>query len=143
MKLNREEIEKIIPHRDPFLFLDAIVSFDPNSMIVAEKSLTGDEWFFGGHFPGNPVLPGVIMVEMMAQVGAVGILAQEKGKWMYLVGCERVRFKALVTPPVRLTIASEIGPRRRNFGKAPTWIERDGKKVCEGILAYALVPKDG
>ena len=96
----RDVIEAIIPHRDPFLLLDEVLELEPGVRVVARKLVTGAEWFCPGHFPGNPIMPGVIMVEALAQAGAVAALSQEEnqGKLALFAGIDDVRFKRIVEP---------------------------------------------
>src|SRR5919199_1165104 len=96
----KAEIEAIIPHRDPFLFLDEVLELEPGRRVVARKAVRRDEWFFPGHFPGRPIVPGVIMVEALAQAGAVAVLADEenRGKLALFAGIDEVRFKRIVSP---------------------------------------------
>jgi len=98
--LGREQIEEILPHRDPFLFLDEVTVLEPGSRVVARKLVQEDEWFLTGHFPGRPIMPGVIIVEAMAQCGAVAVLADEanRGKLALFAGIDDVRFKRMVLP---------------------------------------------
>ena len=93
-------IESIIPHRDPFLFLDEVLELEPGVRVVARKLVRGDEWFFPGHFPGRPIMPGVIMVEALAQAGAIAALSLEenRGKLALFAGIDDVRFKRIVEP---------------------------------------------
>src|SRR5260221_12909515 len=106
----RDVIETIIPHRDPFLFIDEVLELEPGVRVVARKSVTGDEWFFPGHFPGRPIMPGVIMVEALAQAGAVAVLSEEenRGKIALFAGIDDVRFKRIVEPGVQLTLSYDI-----------------------------------
>jgi 3-hydroxyacyl-[acyl-carrier-protein] dehydratase len=135
----RDVIETIIPHRDPFLFLDEVLELEPGARVVARKQVRGDEWFFPGHFPGRPIMPGVIMVEALAQAGAVAALSLEenRGKLALFAGIDDVRFKRVVEPGDELTLACELevvrGPIRR--GKA---IARVGDELAvRGTLTFA------
>ena len=103
-------IETIIPHRDPFLFLDEVLELEPGVRVVARKPVTGDEWFFPGHFPGRPIMPGVIMVEALAQAGAIAALSLEenRGKLALFAGIDDVRFKRIVEPGDELTLTCEL-----------------------------------
>ena len=91
--LGRSEIEAIIPHREPFLLLDEVVEIEPGVRVVARRRVRGDEWFLSGHFPGNPIMPGVLMVEALAQAGAVAVLSEEqnRGKLVLFAGIDDVR----------------------------------------------------
>lgn len=142
MKMDREDIMRILPHRPPFLFLDEILEFEKGKSISGRVTVTGNEFFFQGHFPGKPILPGVIMIEMMAQLGAVAVLSTVSNRWMYLSQCERVKFRRVVQPPADLHLFMEMLRQRSNYGTAWTWIEKEGKRVCEGKLSYALVEKE-
>src|SRR5436305_5702186 len=106
----KAEIESIIPHRDPFLFLDEVLELEPGRRVVARKQVRGDEWFFPGHFPGRPIMPGVVMVEALAQAGAVAVLTLEenRGKLVLFAGIDAVRFKRIVAPGDELTLTCEI-----------------------------------
>ena len=103
-------IESIIPHRDPFLFLDEVLELEPGRRVVARKLVRPDEWFLPGHFPGRPIMPGVIMVEALAQAGAVAVLSVEenRGKLVLFAGIDDVRFKRIVEPGDELTLACEV-----------------------------------
>src|SRR5512146_3479436 len=115
----REVIESIIPHREPFLFLDEIVELEPGNRVVARTRVRGDEWFFPGHFPGRPIMPGVIMVEALAQAGAVAALSLEenRGKLALFAGIDDIRFKRVVEPGDELTLACELEAARGPVGR--------------------------
>src|SRR3954467_11302951 len=106
----RDVIETIIPHREPFLFLDEVLELEPGVRVVARKLVTGDEWFFPGHFPGRPIMPGVIMVEGVAQGGGWAALSVEEnvGKLMLFAGIDDLRFKRIVEPGDELTFTCEL-----------------------------------
>src|SRR5919197_3635206 len=115
----REQIEAIIPHRDPFLFLDEVLELEPGRRVVARKRVRPDEWFLAGHFPGRPIMPGVIMVEALAQAGAGAALAEEenRGKLALFAGIDDVRFKRIVEPGEELTLSCEIESVRGPIGR--------------------------
>jgi 3-hydroxyacyl-[acyl-carrier-protein] dehydratase len=135
----RGEIEAIIPHRDPFLFLDEVLELEAGRRVVARKSVRGDEWFFPGHFPGRPILPGVIMVEALAQAGAVAVLAEEenRGKLALFAGIDDVRFKRIVRPGDELTLTCEIESVRGPVGRGRASATVDGELAVRGTLTFA------
>jgi 3-hydroxyacyl-[acyl-carrier-protein] dehydratase len=104
----RDKIEEILPHREPFLLLDEVVELEPGSHVVARKTVREDEWYLAGHFPGRPVMPGVLIVEAMAQAGAVAVLSEEenRGRLALFAGIDDVRFKRIVEPPPTSTASS-------------------------------------
>ena len=111
-------IKDIIPHRDPMLLIDEIIEIVPGKSVKAVKSLTGNEDFFKGHFPGNPVMPGVLMIEAMAQAGAVAVLSlpENRGKTGYLAGVDKARFKRVVFPGEMLRLEVQIDKIRGAIG---------------------------
>ena len=135
----RAEIEAIIPHRDPFLFLDEVLELEPGARVVARKSVRGDEWFFPGHFPGRPIMPGVIMVEAMAQAGAVAVLSEEanRGKLALFAGIDDVRFKRIVGPGDELTLTCELEAVRGPIGRGRATATVDGELAVRGTLTFA------
>src|SRR5881394_4229193 len=96
----REEIEQILPHRPPFLLIDEVVELEPGVRVLARKTVRADEWYLAGHFPGRPIMPGVLMVEALAQAGAVGVLSHPDyaGRLALFAGLDEVRFRRLVQP---------------------------------------------
>src|SRR5260221_6528085 len=114
----RDVIETIIPHRDPFLFIDEVLELEPGVRVVARKQVTGDEWFFPGHFPGRPIMPGVIMVEALAQAGAIAALSLEenRGKLVLFSGIDVVSFQRIVEPGDELTLSCAIEDVRMAIG---------------------------
>lgn len=135
-----EEIMKIIPHRYPFLLVDRIVELVPGEKAVGIKNVTVNEPYFAGHFPEKPVMPGVLMVEAVAQVGAVAILSDEKykGKLAFLAGVDKFRFKQVVVPGDVLHITAELITVKGSIGRARGSISLDGKPVCGGEFLFAL-----
>lgn len=134
------EIMKILPHRPPFLLIDKVLELEPGKKCVAAKSVTIGEPYFAGHFPGRPVMPGVLIVEALAQTGAVAILTLEgnKGKIPFFAGINNFRFKKPVEPGDTLILETEMikvkGPVGKGAGKAMV----DGAVVAEGELTFAL-----
>jgi 3-hydroxyacyl-[acyl-carrier-protein] dehydratase len=135
----RAEIEAIIPHREPFLFLDEVLELEPGARVVARKAVRADEWFFPGHFPGRPVMPGVIMVEAMAQAGAVAILAQPENRGLtpLFAGIDDVRFKRVVEPGDELVLTCEVERVRGPIGRGKATATVDGKLAVRGTLTFA------
>ena len=129
-----------LPHRYPFLLVDRVLELEPGQRIVAIKNVTANEPQFTGHWPGNPVMPGVLLLEAMAQVGGVMLLcqAEDAGKTPYFVGCEEVRWRRQVVPGDQLVIEAHMERRRGRIGRARA-VARVGDEVaCEGLLMFAL-----
>jgi 3-hydroxyacyl-[acyl-carrier-protein] dehydratase len=138
--LGREQIEEILPHRDPFLFLDEVTVLEPGSRVVARKLVREDEWFLTGHFPGRPIMPGVIIVEAMAQCGAVAVLADEanRGKLALFAGIDDVRFKRMVLPGDELELTCEVERMRGPVGRGRGTATVDGELAARGTLTFAV-----
>jgi 3-hydroxyacyl-[acyl-carrier-protein] dehydratase len=138
--LGREQIEEILPHRDPFLFLDEVTVLEPGARVVARKRVREDEWFLVGHFPGRPIMPGVIVVEAMAQTGAVAVLADEanRGKLALFAGIKDVRFKRMVLPGDELELTCELERTRGPVGRGKATATVDGELAARGTLTFAL-----
>ncbi|MCX7781681.1 MAG: 3-hydroxyacyl-ACP dehydratase FabZ [Negativicutes bacterium] len=138
--LSVTEIQKVIPHRYPFLLVDRIVELEPMKRAVGIKCVTANEAFFQGHFPGQPVMPGVLIMEAMAQVGGVAMLYPEenRGKIAFFAGMERVKFRRPVVPGDQLRMVAELIKVRGSMGKV--WAEAfvDGQLVAEGEFLFAL-----
>lgn len=138
MKMN--EITQILPHRMPFLLIDTIEELEIGVRAVGKKCVSGNEPFFAGHFPGNPVMPGVLIMEALAQVGAVALLSKEefKGRTAYFAGIDKARFRDKVLPGdvlmLETTIIKSKGPI--GIGKAVARVE--GKVVAEAELTFAI-----
>lgn len=139
--LNKEEIEKIIPQRDPFLMIDEVETFIPGKSAVAYKHVRADEWYFKGHFPGNPIMPGVLITESLAQTGAVAILSTEeaKGKNALFGGVDKLRFKKIVVPGDTLKLEVKIIKQKGPIGVGEAIATVDGKLAAKGELTFALV----
>jgi 3-hydroxyacyl-[acyl-carrier-protein] dehydratase len=138
--LGREQIEEILPHRDPFLFLDEVLVLEPGVRVVARKRVRDDEWFLTGHFPGRPIMPGVIIVEAMAQTGAVAVLADEanRGKLALFAGIDDVRFKRMVLPGDELELTCELDRMRGPIGRGKATATVDGELAARGTLMFAV-----
>lgn len=138
--LDREQIKKIIPHRDPFLFIDRIIELEPGKRAVGIKKLTGEEYFFKGHFPDYPIMPGVLIVEALAQVGAVAALSQEvnRGKIVFLAGIDNFRFKKQVCPGDEIKLEVKIIKVRGPLGKGSAIASVDDEIAAQGELMFAV-----
>jgi len=140
------EIMKFLPHRYPFLLVDRIVELEPDKRIVGLKNVTINEQFFQGHFPGAPVMPGVLIIEAMAQVAGVLIyrdLPNREKKLIYFTGIENAKFRRPVTPGDQLRIEIECLNRRNNFGKMQGRATVDGKLVAEAIVLFVIAEHPG
>ncbi|RKD76099.1 3-hydroxyacyl-[acyl-carrier-protein] dehydratase [Sinobaca qinghaiensis] len=138
--LTIDEIKDIIPHRYPFLLIDKVIEVEDGKRAVAIKNVTANEEFFNGHFPKYPVMPGVLIVEAMAQTGAVALLKLEenRGKLALFAGIDGCRFKRQVKPGDQLTLEVEIKGFRRSIGKGKATAKVDGEIVAETELTFAL-----
>ena len=140
MPLGRTEIEGILPHREPFLLIDEVLELDPGRKVVARKTVREDEWYLAGHFPGRPVMPGVLIVEAMAQTGAVAVLAEEenRGRIAFFAGIDNVRFKRIVEPGDELELTCELERVRGPIGRGAATARVDGELAARGTLTFAL-----
>ena len=139
--LNKEEIEKIITQRDPFLMIDEVEDYTPGESAIAYKHVKEDEYYFKGHFPGNPIMPGVLIVESLAQTGAVAILSMEenKGKNALFGGIDKLRFKKQVVPGETLKLEVKIIKKKGPIGIGEAIATVDGKVAAKGELTFAIV----
>ena len=140
--LSVEQIKEILPHRYPFLMVDRILELEKGKRAVGIKNVTANEEFFNGHFPGYPVMPGVLIVEALAQVGAVALLKikENKGRLAFFAGIDNCRFKKQVTPGDTLRLEVEITRLRGSMGKGKAVATVDGELVCETEILFALGP---
>ncbi|KHS57355.1 3-hydroxyacyl-ACP dehydratase [Terrisporobacter othiniensis] len=138
--LTVKEIKDILPHRYPFLMIDRVEEVVEGESAKGYKNVTINENFFNGHFPDYPVMPGVLILEALAQMGAICILSQEefKGKIGFLVGADKVRWKKQVTPGDKLNLEIEIVRLRGSIGVGKGRATVDGNLVCEGEIMFAI-----
>jgi len=136
----RAEIERILPHRDPFLLLDEVIGLEPGRKAVATRLVRADDWWFPGHFPGRPVMPGVLILEAMAQTGAVAVLAGEenRGKIAFFGGIDNCRFKRVVSPGETLTLTCELAALRGPVGRGKATATVGGALAARGTLTFAV-----
>lgn len=140
MILNSSDIQKIIPHRYPMLLIDKVIELKEGEKAVGIKNVTFNEQFFQGHFPGNPVMPGVLIVEALAQTGAVAILSLEKfrNKTVYFAGIKNVKFKRKVIPGDTLKLVTEITKLKGSFGIGSAIAYVDDEVAVEAELIFAV-----
>jgi 3-hydroxyacyl-[acyl-carrier-protein] dehydratase len=131
--LDRQQIEAIIPHRDPFLLLDRVIEFEPGVRVVAEKDLTGEEDVFRGHFPGHPVFPGAV---------AALALPENRGKIALFAGIEKARFKRQVVPGDTLRLEIQLTRSRPPIGKGEGKAFVGDELACSATLTFAMVDAD-
>ena len=138
--LNIKEIKEILPHRYPFLMIDRVEEVVEGKTAKGYKNITINENFFNGHFPDYPVMPGVLILEALAQMGAICILSMEdfKGKIGFLVGADKVRWKKQVVPGDKLDLEIEITRLKGSIGIGKGKATVDGKLVCEGEIMFAI-----
>lgn len=138
--LDTKEIMEIIPHRQPFLLIDTIEELEPGVRAVGKKCVSFNEPYFAGHFPGNPVMPGVLIIEALAQVGAVAILGQEqwKGKTAYFVGINNAKFRQKVLPGDVLMLETTIVKQKGSIGVGEAVATVNGKVAAKAELTFAI-----
>lgn len=138
--LNIKEIQEIIPHRHPFLLLDAIEDYEPGEYAVGYKCVTYREDFFKGHFPEKPLMPGVLIIEALAQAGAVAILSipENQGKIAFFGGIQKCRFKGMVVPGDKLKLETRIIKRKGPLGVGEAVASVDGKVVASAELTFMV-----
>lgn len=142
--MNIREIMEVLPHRYPFLLVDRIVEMVPGVRAAGVKNVTANEPFFQGHFPGYPVMPGVLIIEAMAQVGAVAVLSTPDfgGKLALFAGIDKARFRRQVVPGDVLHLEVEIVHMRGSMGKGKGLARVDGEPAAEAELLFAVVDKE-
>ena len=138
--LSAKEIMEIIPHRQPFMLLDTVEELEPGVKAVARKCVSYNEPYFAGHFPDEPVMPGVLIIEALAQAGAVAILSQPefRGKTAYFAAINSAKFKGKVTPGDVLTLETQIIKVKGPIGVGSAKAYVDGKLVTSAELTFAI-----
>jgi 3-hydroxyacyl-[acyl-carrier-protein] dehydratase len=140
LPLDRAAIEAILPHREPFLLIDEVLELEPGKRVVARKRVRDGEWYLRGHFPGRPVMPGVLIVEAMAQTGAVAVLSEEenRGRLALFAGIDDTRFKRIVEPGDELELECTLEQVRGPVGKGKARATVDGQLAARGTLTFAV-----
>jgi len=136
----REVLESILPHRAPFLLIDEVIELEPGRRVTARREVRADDWWFPGHFPERPVMPGVLIVEAMAQAGAVAVLIVEenRGKIAFFAGIDDCRFKRIVEPGDTLTLTCEIDQVRGPIGRGKATAHVGDELAARGTLTCAV-----
>ena len=139
--LQASEIAQILPHRYPFALVDRILDYEPGQWAIGRKCVSMNENFFCGHFPGQPVMPGVLILEALAQVGAVAVLAEpeNKGKLALFGGVKNARFRRQVVPGDTLELNAELVTYRHSMGKANVKATVDGQVAAMGEISFAVI----
>jgi 3-hydroxyacyl-[acyl-carrier-protein] dehydratase len=133
-------IEEILPHREPFLLIDEVVEINPGVGAVARKIVRADEWYLKGHFPGRPIMPGVLIVEALAQTGALAVLSEEqnRGKLAFFAGIDECRFKRIVEPGDVLELRCELDRIRGPIGRGKAEARVGDELACRATLTFAV-----
>jgi 3-hydroxyacyl-[acyl-carrier-protein] dehydratase len=136
----RDVIESILPHRAPFLLIDEVVELEPGRRVAARREVSAEDWWFPGHFPERPVMPGVLIVEAMAQAGAVAVLIEEqnRGKLAFFAGIDDCRFKRVVEPGDVLSLVCEIDTVRGPVGRGKATAHVGEQLAARGTLTFAV-----
>ena len=139
--LNKKEIKEIIPQREPFLMIDEVEEYTPGEKAIAYKNVDINEWYFKGHFPEKPIMPGVLIAESLAQAGAIAILSMEekKGKNALFAGIDKMKFKKIVVPGDRLKLEVNIIKRKGPIGVGEGIATVNGNLVAKGEFTFAVV----
>lgn len=139
------QIQSVLQHRYPFLLVDRVLELEPGKRAVGMKNVTINEDFFNGHFPGNPIMPGVLIVEAMAQVGGILLLATtgNEGKLAFFAGIDKLRFRRPVMPGDQLVTEVEIKKQKGDIGRVAVVGKVDGQVVAEGEYLFALRKDEG
>ncbi|OLC55675.1 MAG: 3-hydroxyacyl-[acyl-carrier-protein] dehydratase FabZ [Chloroflexi bacterium 13_1_40CM_4_68_4] len=140
LPLDRDAIKRVIPHREPFLLLDRVVELEPGVRAVAEKDVRADDWWFPGHFPDRPIMPGVMQVEALAQTAAVCAMAMPEfeGGMGLFAGIDEIRFKRIVVPGETLRLEAVMLKLHRAFGRAKVTASVNGEVSTEGEIMFVL-----
>jgi 3-hydroxyacyl-[acyl-carrier-protein] dehydratase len=140
-----KEIQSVLQHRYPFLLVDRVLELEPGKRAVGMKNVTINEAFFNGHFPGNPIMPGVLIVEAMAQVGGILLLATtgNEGKLAFFAGIDKLRFRRPVVPGDQLVTEVEITKQKGDIGRVAVVGKVEGQVVAEGEYLFALRRDEG
>ncbi|RKY56687.1 MAG: 3-hydroxyacyl-[acyl-carrier-protein] dehydratase FabZ [Candidatus Neomarinimicrobiota bacterium] len=143
MKLNKEQIKEIIPHRDPFLLVDRVLELEPGDIAICEKDVRIDEYYFKGHFPEEPVMPGVLIIESIAQTGAITLLSlpENKGKIVYFGGLKKAKFKRKVIPGDTLRLEVKINKIKKSFGDGFGRAYVGNELACEAEFIFSYMDK--
>jgi 3-hydroxyacyl-[acyl-carrier-protein] dehydratase len=136
----KDVIESILPHRPPFLLIDEVTELEPGRRVAARRTVHAEDWWFPGHFPERPVMPGVLIVEAMAQAGAVAVLIEpeNRGKIAFFAGIDDCRFKRVVEPGDVLSLVCEIDTVRGPIGRGRATAHVGGELAARGTLTFAV-----